>query len=77
MPLKHVVGLPYFAYVNFPTRQSYAFLPCQFAISMLGNRSEEGVEEFWNHCLNLPDWDNHPVFSDEEVKRGRYHLSWF
>jgi len=49
--------------------------PCQFATSLLGNRSCEAVQEFWDHCLKFPDWAHHPVFSDGTVDRKRLYLS--
>ena len=29
---------------------------------MLGGRSKSAVQEFWDHCLALDEWKNHPVF---------------
>ena len=45
------------------------FSLCQFALSMLGNRSSESVGEFWDHCLGLREWQKHPAFVDPTVDR--------
>jgi hypothetical protein len=50
--------------------------PDQFAKSMLGNRTAEGVGEFWEHCLTLPEWRNHPTFADPSVSKKSWILSY-
>ena len=43
--------------------------PCQFGNSMLGNRNETAIEEFWNHCVTCRDWRDHPALNDDTVPR--------
>ena len=42
---------------------SLVALSCQFSKSMLGGRGEEALQQFWDHCLQLPHWKNHPAFA--------------
>lgn len=46
----------------------------KFRTSFLGNRNKEAIEEFWNHCLGLPQWQNHPVFLDGSVPKGSAYV---
>ncbi|CAL1128356.1 unnamed protein product [Cladocopium goreaui] len=46
--------------------------PEQFSKSMLGGRGEEALQQFWDHCLQLPHWKNHPAFAGGEAPKGAY-----
>ncbi len=48
---------------------------CQFAVSMLGNRSKDAVGEFWEHCLRHDEWKDHPAFADPLVDKKSTILS--
>lgn len=55
---------------------SLVALSCQFSKSMLGGRGEEALQQFWDHCLQLPHWKNHPAFAGGEAPKSRHILRW-
>ena len=52
--------------------QNVAF-PCQFSLSMLGNRSEDDLKNFWDHCSCFDEWSQHEVLMDPTpIDRKRF-----
>ena len=49
-------------YGSFVSHCRSSLAPAQFDKSMLGGRSCAAAKELWDHCLQLPEWMNHPAF---------------
>lgn len=49
----------------------------KFATSMTGNRSSRAIEEFWDHCHGLDEWQGHPCLNDPSIPKKCFFTSNF
>ena len=54
VPSRHVFGSAFI--------ENNVFDLPQFGKSMLGGRSRGAAKDLWDHCLQLPEWEDHPAF---------------